>query len=494
MERLAPSHLVHVPGTIRTPRYDRGALRVGWAHVGVGAFHRCHQAEYCDDMLEARFGDWGIVGVNVAPPRLEGLLAPQDGLYSRTLSKGDRRETRIVGAIKRVIDVVDTTTAKAAVDALASPDIQVVTMTVTEKGYCIIPATGALDVENPALKSDLEGASSPRTLLGLLARALERRMQRNARGVTLVSCDNIPSNGERLRGALTGFAARRSTKLTEWIEHEVAFPATMVDRIVPASAPDDFEWVSVELQARDEAAVFGEPFRQWVIEDRFAGERPPLDLAGAQFVTDAKPYEKIKMRVLNAAQSTVSHQGALAGRTFSFEAASDPVLGALTRRMLERETASTLPSVEGMEVAGYIDTSIERVRNSAIRHRCHQIGTDGSQKIAQRILDPLRELLAEGRPARLLTLSVASWIAYVCSGSSRFGARWAPSDPLARTMIAIADQAGDFRAFAAAALAVHAIFGADLVRPETIETVASDLRGLLAGDPYAYLTGFLADD
>ncbi len=494
MDRLAPSHLAKLSGTIRGPRYDRSALRVGWAHVGVGAFHRCHQAEFCDDMLEAKFGDWGIVGVNVAPPRLDALLTPQDGLYSRTLSQGDRRETRIVGAIKRVIDAADTASAETAVSALASPDIKVVTMTVTEKGYCVIPATGALDVENPALRADLEGAAPPRTLLGLLARALERRMQDGVRGPTLVSCDNIPSNGERLRGALMDFAERSSVKLARWIEREAAFPATMVDRIVPATTPDDVDWVSTALGARDEAAVFGEPFRQWVIEDRFAGERPPLDLAGAQFVADAKPYETIKMRVLNAAQSTLSHQGALVGRAFSFEAASDPVLGALARRMLERETAATLPRVTGMEVAGYIDTSIARVRNPAIRHRCHQIATDGSQKIAQRILDPLRERLAEGRPARLLTLSAASWIAYVCSGSSRFGARWAPSDPFARAIVAIADKAGDFRAIAAAALGVRAIFGGDLARPETTETVAADLRGLLAGDPYAYLRGCLADD
>ena len=494
MDRLASRHLASLPTAVRRPQYDRHALRVGWAHIGVGAFHRCHQVEYADDMLEAEFGDWAIVGVNLAPPRLGELLALQDCLYSRTLREDTRRETRILGAIRRVVEVADASTAETAIAALASPGIQVVTMTVTEKGYCIVPSTGELDLDNPGLKADLGGDAPPRTLLGLLTTALERRMQAGGQGVTLVSCDNIPSNGARLRSALLDFAGRRSVKLSRWIERETAFPATMVDRIVPATSEDDIAEVSAVLGARDESAVVGEPFRQWVIEDRFRYARPPWDLAGAQFVADAKPYEQIKMRVLNAAQSTLSHQGALVGREFSFKAASDPVLSALTRRMLERETASTLPQVSGMESAAYIDASLRRIRNFAIRHRCHQIGTDGSQKIAQRIVDPLKERLAAGLPARLLTLSVASWIAYAFRGSRRFGARWDPSDPFAGAMIAIAEENDNFSDLAAAALCVREIFGDDLRRPETVATVASDLQGLLSDDPYNHLRARLADD
>lgn len=313
MDRLASRHLASLPAAVRRPRYDRDALRVGWAHIGVGAFHRCHQVEYADDMLEAEFGDWGIVGVNLAPPRLGDLLAPQDCLYSRTLREDTRRETLILGAIKRVVEVADPSSAETAIAALASPEIQVVTMTVTEKGYCIVPSTGELDLDHPGLKADLGGDAPPRTLLGLLTTALERRMQAGAQGVTLVSCDNIPSNGARLRSALLDFAGRRSVKLSRWIERETGFPGTMVDRIVPATSEGDIAEVSAVLGARDESAVVGEPFRQWVIEDRFRSARPPWDLAGAQFVADAKPYEQIKMRVLNAAQSTLSHQGPWSG-------------------------------------------------------------------------------------------------------------------------------------------------------------------------------------
>jgi fructuronate reductase len=334
--------------------------------------HRCHQAEFADDMLEAKFGPWGIVGINLFPPRLADLIGLQDGVYSRTVRQGSVSETRIMGARKRVIDVEDPPSAEQAIATLAAPPIAVVTMTVTEKG--IAPATGALDHDNLRLRADLAGADPPQTLLGLLGRALDRRRQTSGAGLTLVSCDNIPSNGVRLNAALIAFAEKRSAELARWIETHVACPSTMVDRIVPAATIEDIDAISMKLGARAAAAVVGEPFRQWVVEDTFAGRRPPWDLAGAQLVADAKPYEKIKMRLLSAAQSTLSLQGALLGYEFSFEAA-DPMLSALTRRMLERETTSTLPSVPGMEVATYINTSLVRIGNSAIHHRCKISGS-----------------------------------------------------------------------------------------------------------------------
>ena len=494
MRRLDRSLLPELPPSVRQPRYDRESLEIGIAHIGVGAFHRCHQAEFIDDMLEARFGRWGVLGVNLTAPNLADLLAPQQCLYSRTLRQDERSETRIIGALRQVIDVNDKASAEAAVAALGGDQISVVTMTVTEKGYCLTPSTGALDFDNPALRADLEGGFPPRTLLGLLALALERRRRMGGKPLTIISCDNIPSNGARLGAAMLEFAALRSAELTRWITDRVTFPSTMVDRIVPATTPDDIDEIASALGVRDPAAVVGEPFRQWVIEDRFAGERPPLDLAGAEFVADAKPYEQIKMRVLNAAQSTLAHQGALVGHAFTYQAAADPTLAALTRRMLERETSTTLPKVSGMEVAPYIDQSMARIRNAAIRHRCHQIGTDGSQKIVQRLIDPLRERLAAGRPAGLLALSVASWIAYGLSGARRFGARWTPSDPYAETVIAIGEKSSDWSELARAVLAIAPIFGTDMARPELIEPIARHLRGLLGGDAGGYLKERLSDE
>ncbi len=494
MRRLDRSLLPELPPSVRQPRYDRESLEIGIAHIGVGAFHRCHQAEFIDDMLEARFGRWGVLGVNLAAPSLAGLLAPQQCLYSRTLRQDERSGTRIIGALRQVIDVNDKASAEAAVAALGGSQISVVTMTVTEKGYCLTPSTGALDFDNPALRADLEGGFPPRTLLGLLALALERRRRMGGKPLTIISCDNIPSNGARLGAAMLEFAALRSAELTRWITDRVIFPSTMVDRIVPATTPDEIDEIASALGVRDPAAVVGEPFRQWVIEDKFAGERPPLDLAGAEFVADAKPYEQIKMRVLNAAQSTLAHQGALVGHAFTYQAAADPTLAALTRRMLERETSTTLPKVVGMEVAPYIDQSMARIRNGAIRHRCHQIGTDGSQKIVQRLIDPLRERLAAGRPAGLLALSVASWIAYGLSGARRFGARWTPSDPYAETVIAIGEKSSDWPELAKAVLAIAPIFGTDMARPQLIEPIARHLRGLLDGDAGGYLKERLSDE
>jgi fructuronate reductase len=494
MRRLSRSVLPELPSSVRQPQYDRETLQIGIAHIGIGAFHRCHQAEFIDDMLEARFGRWGVLGVNLMAPNLSDLLAPQDCLYSRTLRQDERVETRIIGALREVIDIEDKASAEAAIAALGGSEISVATMTVTEKGYCLAPSTGALDFDNPALRADLEGAFPPRTLLGLLALALERRRQTAGAPLTLISCDNVPSNGARLGAAVLKFAALRSAELARWIEDRVTFPCTMVDRIVPATSPDDIEEVSSRLGARDPAIVVGEPFRQWVIEDKFAGERPPLDLAGATFVADAKPYEEIKMRVLNAAQSTLAHQGALVGHEFTYQAAADPVLAALTRKMLEQETSTTLPKLAGMEVAPYIEQSMARIRNTAIRHRCHQIGTDGSQKIVQRLVDPLRERLATGRPAGLLTLSVASWIAYGLSGAHRFGARWTPSDPYAETVIAIGERNSDWSELTKSVLSIAPIFGTEMARPELVAAIARRLRGLLDGDARGYLAERLGNE
>jgi fructuronate reductase len=494
MRRLSRSVLTELPPSVRQPHYDRESLKIGMAHIGVGAFHRCHQAEFIDDMLEARFGPWGVLGVNLTSPNLSDLLSPQDCLYSRTLRQDARAESRVIGALREVIDVTDKASADAAIAALGGPQISVATMTVTEKGYCLTPSTGALVLDNPALRADFEGGFPPHTLLGLLALVLERRRQTTGAPLTLISCDNVPSNGARLAAAMFKFAASRSVELTRWIEDRVTFPSTMVDRIVPATTPDDVEEASIALGARDAAAVVGEPFRQWVIEDKFAGERPPLDLAGATFVADAKPYEQIKMRVLNAAQSTLAHQGALVGHEFTYQAAANPVLAALTRRMLEQETSTTLPKLAGMEVAPYIDRSMARIRNTAIHHHCHQIGTDGSQKIVQRLVDPLRERLAAGQTAGLLTLAIASWIAYGLCGACRFGARWTPSDPYAETVIAIGEKSADYPGLARAVLSIAPIFGADMARPQLIEAIADHLRGLLDGDAPAYLRARLNDE
>ncbi len=492
MRRLSAATLPTLPRAVRQPAYDRDRLAIGMAHIGVGAFHRCHQAEFTDDALEARFGDWGVIGINLRPPRLASSLAPQDHLYTRALRAGRDTERRVIGCLRATIDVEDGDTAEAAIAALASPRLSVVTMTLTEKGYCHVPATGVLDEAHPDVRHDLGDPAVPRSALGLLTAALDRRRTAGHGGPTLVSCDNIPSNGTILRATLLGFAAARQPRLAEWIDTHVAFPSTMVDRIVPATTAADIDEAATALGVRDDAVVGGEPFRQWVIEDRFAGERPAWDLAGVQLVADVLPYELIKMRVLNAAQSTLSHLGALLGHETSAQAAADPLLAALVRRMLTEETASTLPHAAGMDVSSYIDTALGRIANPAIHHRCHQIGTDGSQKIVQRLVSPLRERRLARRSADHLVLAVSGWVAYVLAGCRRFGRRWAPSDPWADRIMAEGERDGDLFTLARSLLSLEAIFGRDLRDEDLAMRVGGHLGGLLSASPRGYLAGLSA--
>ena len=492
MRRLGSATLGDVKAAVRRPSYDRSRIGIGMAHLGVGAFHRCHQAEYTDDLIEARGGDWGVVGVNLRPPSLADSLGGQDGLYARRL-RGDSGidECRVIGCLSGIIDAQDN--SAPAIAALADPRIKVVTLTITEKGYCHIPATGDLDEKHPDIIHDLQRPDSPRSAPGIIAAALERRRLEGARGLTLLSCDNIPSNGAVLGGVVRALARARarSPALGEWIADHVAFPSCMVDRIVPATTEADIEAVSGVLGLSDRACVIGEPFRQWTIEDRFIAERPLWDVAGAEFVSDVAPHEITKMRVLNGAQTTFCYLGALAGLDTTYEDARHPVLERFVRRMLEEETAPTLPIAPGMEARAYIDLSLRRLRNSCIRHRNHQIATDGSQKIVQRLLNPMRDRLRASASFDRLACATAGFIAYLAAASRRFGARWTPSDPFAATVREIAEEtSGDLHALARRTMAISAVFGPDLPHtPDVVAAIARHLAGLLSDNPVAYLQG-----
>jgi fructuronate reductase len=488
MRRLGATTLSEANSGVRRPAYDWRRVGVGIAHLGLGAFHRCHQAEYTDDMLEARGGDWGIVGVNLRAPLLADTLGAQDGLYTRRLRDDSGiDECRIIGCIRETVDAQDD--SEPAIAALANPRIEVVTLTITEKGYCHIPATGALDDKHPDIVHDLARPHAPRSAPAILVAALERRRRAGAGGLTLLSCDNIPSNGLILSGVVRTLARARSPALAQWIVDHVAFPSSMVDRIVPATTDADIDAMNAILGLSDRACVIGEPFRQWTIEDRFIGIRPPWDLAGAEFVGDVSPYERVKMRVLNGAQTTLCYLGALAGLDYTFEDVRHPVLERFVRTMLEEETAPTLPEARGMAARAYIDLSLRRLRNPNIRHRNHQIATDGSQKIVQRLLNPMRDRLRAGASIERLACATAGFVAYLAAASPTFGARWTPSDPFADALREIADDtAGDLDALARRTLALSAIFGSDLPQaPQVVAAIARHLAGLLSDNPIAYL-------
>jgi len=492
LARLAAATLAHLPPAIRRPRYDRAALAVGMAHLGVGAFHRCHQAEFTEDALEAEFGRWGIAGINLRPPRLGPMLGDQDGLYTRTVRRDGEAELRVIGCLREIVDGEQE--AERALATLAAPDIALATLTVTEKAYCHHPATGRLDESHPDIVHDLAGRGPARSLPGIVVAALDRRRRRRGGPITLVSCDNIPANGRVLASVVRRFAELSRPDLGPWIADHVRFPSTMVDRIVPAATDDDRAFAAAAIGMEDRAAVVGEPFRQWVIEDDFAGPRPRWEAAGAELVGDVTPHELVKMRLLNGAQTTLSYLGALAGLGHTCDDVRDPLIAGFVRRMLLRETVPGLPADVGIDLGAYVERCFDRLANTAIRHTNHQIATDGSQKIVQRLLNPIRACIARGIGHELLAAAVAAWMAYLLAGTRRFGARWLPEDPWADAVRRIADETGpDAAALVRRIVALEPIFAADLAADEAFcASLARHLGGLLLGDPRRHLGALLA--
>lgn len=492
MNRLNEETLPLASSGVRRPGYDRSKARIGFAHIGVGAFHRCHQAEYTEDALEAGADDRAEIAINIRPPSIEAQLAPQDGLYTRLLVEGDKAEARVIGSIRRVLDA-DREPEKA-VAALADPAIDVVTMTVTEKGYCHVPASGALDWDRPEISEDLKRTVGRQSLPGFLADMLARRMAANA-PLTLISCDNIPGNGHILRNVVSSFADAADRPLAAWISDNVRFPSTMVDRIVPATRPEDLARVEQITGLRDEGVVVGEPFRQWVIEDDFNRPRPRWDVAGAEFVTDVEPYEFIKMRVLNACQTALCYLGALRGLGTTCDDVHDPLLRDFAERMILGESAAVLPDVPSMQVGPYLKLTISRLANPAIRHSNHQIATDGSQKINQRILQPLRDRMAKGLSSPLLETAISGWVAYLAKSQPAFGRAWTASDQIMPFVADIAKQSsGDIGAFTKLFIGNRAIFGDQLADDaKLVARVGSGARTMLGDGVAKVLGGAMAE-
>lgn len=463
---------------MRRPRYDRRATRLTLAHIGVGAFHRCHQADYLEDLLDGGQDDQALIGINLRPPHLGRLLGAQGCSYTRTLIDGDRRDMRLIGCIRQVIDAADRPGAALAV--LQDRRVTTVTLTVTEKGYCHRPATGALDDSHPGVLADIAGGAG--TVPGFLVRALAARAAAGGGPVNLVSCDNIPDNGRVLSAVTQAMARHIAPDLCGWIAENVAFPSTMVDRIAPAASPASLRAVAAAIGQSDPAAVQGEMFRQWVIEDAFRAARPRWEAAGVEIAPSVTGHEHVKMRVLNAAQTLVALLGCLAGHRFSHQAVHDPAIAAFVARTLTAETLPHLPQVAGMEGAAYLARSLARIGNTGIDHLNRQIATDTSQKIRQRLLDPIRAARTAERDAPGLTCGVAAWIAWLARSAPAFGARWTVSDPVMPRVAAILAANGtNLDAIAGAVIDLEDVFGADLSRDAGFRSrVAAHLHRLMS--------------
>lgn len=445
--RLSAARLGDVPGEVERPRYDPAAHGIGVVHLGIGAFHRAHQAVMFDDVIARDGGDWRVRGVSLRSTSVRDQLGVQDGLYTLVVAYPDRDRRRIVGAVADVI--VAPEDPPRVTRALAALEVHLITLTVTEKGYGHDPATGALDWNNPTIAHDAEHPRRPVGAIGHLVAGLAARRDAGTGPVTILSCDNLPGNGALLMRAVLDLADANDRTLRAWIEANAAFPSTMVDRIVPATTSADRAANDAALGLEDAGMVRTEPFTQWVVEDRFAGPRPDLAAVGAQLVADVRPFELAKLRLLNGAHSTMAYLGLLKGHAFVHDAVRDPGIRPVVRALFA-EAAATLPAVPELDPAAYADRLLERFANPALRHRLDQIATDGSQKLPQRLLGTIRDNEARGRPARAAALGVAAWLRH-----------WsAPTldDPLS-DQLRSAGAAGDDQALLDQALGVRAVFG-----------------------------------
>jgi len=459
MSRLGLESLATLPREVGRPAYDPARVSVGIVHLGLGAFHRAHQAVFTDAIL-ARDPRWGLCGVSLKTPRATAALAEQDGLYT-VLTKGQQgTSARVIGALRETMFAG--ADRAALVRRLADPRVTVVTLTVTEKGYCHDPATGTLNLAHPDIVADLANPDAPVSAVGLLVAALARRRDDAAGPLNVVCCDNLPSNGRVLEGLVLAFANRRDPALAAWIGRHAAFPCTMVDRIVPATTPADVAETARLLGCDDAAPVVAEPYNEWVIQDRFVAPRPAWEDAGAQLVADVEPFETMKLRMLNGSHSTMAYLGFLMGHAYIWQASADPLLAELVLRQMSEEIAPTLHAPPGADPARYAQELMTRFRNPALPHRTQQIAMDGSQKLPQRLLNTVRDRMRGGGSFAHLALAVAGWIRYA-SGTDEHGQRIDVSDPLAGTFAAIAgDAAGDPSRIADAFLDLAAVFGDDL--------------------------------
>ncbi len=441
--------------------YDRARLETGIVHLGLGAFARAHIAEYTDDVLDRDFGPWGIVGVNLRSADQKARLAPQDGVYTLVSRSDAGDRARIVGAVTRVLG--GPADLSAALDVLAAPTTRVVSLTVTEKGYCHSPATGKLDTAHPDILHDLDNSAAPRSAVGVLVAALARRRSAGTAPFTVLCCDNLPHNGKLVGSLVRDFASLSDDTLAAWIERNGAFPSTMVDRIVPAMTDADVARAEELTGLADAAPVAHEPFRQWVIEDRFVEDaRPAWHEAGAELVADVAPFEAMKLRLLNASHSALAYLGYLGGHETIGDCAHDPLYRAYVEALWRDEIIPVTPPPPGQDLAAYARALLARYDNRAIRHRTWQIAMDGSQKLPQRLLVTARTRLARKLPMPRIALAVAAWMIYV-GGRDLDGKPIDIRDPLAaslqkRQAAATAEPASQV----AASLAETAIFGDDL--------------------------------
>lgn len=436
--RLSRATLAQLPAQVARPDYDPTCVSAGIVHLGLGAFHRAHQAAYTDRVL-AVDPTWGIIGVSLRDPATRDALAPQDHLYSLLERAENDTRARVIGSL--IDALVAPESPQAVIDALAAPSTRVVSMTITEKGYDAGAANGAIS---------------------FLVRGLAQRIAAGRPLFTVLSCDNLAGNGALVRKLILEFAARTDPSIVRTLERDLACPNTMVDRIVPSTTDADRQEARALLRVDDAWPVAAEPFTQWVIEDRFPAGRPRWEDAGAQFVDDVRPYELMKLRLLNTSHSCLAYLGAVAGYATIDQAIADRPLAQFVSELMLEEVATTLPASIQPRVADYVAQLMTRWRNPGIGHRLQQIAMDGSVKIPQRFVGTIRERLAAGQSIDRLALGIAAWIRYL-DGRDEAGCVYAIDDPMGPRLRRVIESTAIPAERARGILAIDAVFGAGLV-------------------------------
>ena len=468
---LCRATLAQLPSGVAVPAFDPARVSPGIVHLGLGGFHRAHMARYTHNLMERRPEAlrWGIVGAGLMPgdKRMADSLLPQDGLYTLVERSATTEAVTVIGALCGVVFAGED--SSALLRAIDDPRVRIVSLTVTENGYCLNRATKELDLDHPLIRRDLLDPARPASAIGMVVEGLRRRREAGQAPFTALTCDNIQHNGDVLRDAVLSLARARDPGLAGWIADAVRFPSTMVDRITPVTAPADAEWLRERRGVSDNWPVFSETFTQWVIEDRFGGERPPYEEVGAQFVDDVAPYEFMKLRLLNASHLAVSGLGRLAGYETIDESMADPLVTRMMVALMDRETGPTLLPVPGIDLPSYQRTLVERFANPAIRDTVDRVNTDAPLNV---LVDPIRDRLSAGAPLDLLALALAAWLRRM-NGRDETGAAMEIRHPLATLLRERAEQGGpDPRPL----LGIESLFGSMGTDPRLVGPVGRWLR------------------
>lgn len=420
---LNSKNINRINNRIKCPTYNRQQLKTGIVHIGVGGFHRSHQAYYMHQLLEKHgITDWAIcgVGLRAADRNMATVLKQQDGLYTLvTQHPNGNVESEVIGAITEYLLAVDT--PQLVIDKMAHPDIKIVSLTITEGGYNFNPTTGDFNFENPDIQQELAHPTEPKTVYGYLTAALRKRRANGLPPFTILSCDNIQHNGDVARKMLLTFAKKQDAALAKWIAEEVAFPNTMVDRITPVTSPEIIHYLKKEHNLEDEWPVVCEPFIQWVVEDNFSNGRPPLEKLGVQFVPDVTPYEKMKIRLLNASHSVLGILGAIHGHPTIDACMKDAVFGQFMRQYMDKEATPILGKIEGIDIEKYKDQLEERFANPNIKDSVSRICSESSAKLPKFLIPTLTENLENGGSIQYATFLLAAWCYYSDKGINENG-------------------------------------------------------------------------